>query len=47
MYFRLAIVITDGASRYPEETKKEAEALREMGVSLLAVGIKVKHFVIR
>ena len=41
---RLAIVITDGASRYPAATLDEAAALREHGIKIIAVGIKVNVY---
>ena len=49
--YRLCIVITDGASRYPDATIAEADALRDQGVRVIAVGIKViinlfQHFFI-
>ncbi len=44
IFFRLVIVITDGESKYPEETVKEAKAVRDTGISILAVGIKVRYF---
>jgi collagen type VI alpha len=37
---RLAIVITDGASRYPQATLDSAANLRDHGIKLIAVGIK-------
>ncbi|CAD5124625.1 DgyrCDS12894 [Dimorphilus gyrociliatus] len=37
---RMVIVITDGQSKYPDKTKISADALRQAGIEVHAVGIK-------
>ncbi len=44
--FRMAIVITDGQSRYPDLTSDAAKQLRETGVTIFAIGIKVCQWTI-
>ena len=39
-FFRVAIVITDGESAWPEHTVTEAKKAREHGINVIAVGIK-------
>ena len=37
--FRVAIIITDGESAWPEETVIEAKKAREAGINVIAVGV--------
>ncbi len=40
-FTRFGIVITDGKSRYPDATMEEADAAREQGITLAAIGVTV------
>ena len=42
---RLAIVITDGRSRYPPQTLKQALACRDDDIGLIAVAVGVSNFI--
>ena len=43
-YYRQAIVITDGASRWASKTSDEAHLCRDNGITLTAVGIKGANY---
>ena len=43
---RLAIVITDGESRYPDLTQESAQRLHDEMITVVAVGVKVTYTVI-
>ncbi len=40
----MTIVITDGESRYPDLTEEAAQKLRDQGVVIIALGIKVSPY---
>ena len=44
---RIGIVVTDGESRYPDETKQEAQLAKDDGIRLIAVGVGVSDIKIK